>query len=114
MRIQIDTEDKTIRLEADTMLGEFVESIKKLLPDWESYKLTMGQITYWSHPIVIDRIPISPYSPPYWWTSPITVGTGPGSSDFGSTYCVDLQLNGSSNSTSNTAMSFNDGDTQKY
>lgn len=60
MKIQIDTTAKIVKVEESVNLGRFVEAIKNMLPDWKSYALESGSITYW-----IDPYPVTPYTP--WW-----------------------------------------------
>jgi len=67
MKIQIDTEAKTIKLEGQVILSEFIDKIEKLFPDgaWKEYKLETNTIIQnWGNPIVIN-----PYNP-YQFTSP--------------------------------------------
>jgi hypothetical protein len=71
MKIQIDTEAKTIKLEGQVSLAEFVEKIKKLFPEnaWKDYKLEANTVIQnWTNPIVIREYPIYPYSQnPFWY-----------------------------------------------
>lgn len=58
MRIQLDTKLKTIRVEETVNLGEFVKAIKKILPDWEDYKIEQSFTTtyYPYYPIQYQNI----------------------------------------------------------
>jgi len=68
MRLQIDTKEKTIRVEDPVNLKELIDSIKNLLPDgaWKEFTLESAVIKGWVSPIIIDRYP--PYNP--WPTYP--------------------------------------------
>lgn len=67
MKIQIDFDNKVIRLENSVNLGEFIDKIKLMLSDWNSFQLeTNVTINNWSNPIIIDRYPTTPYP----WYSP--------------------------------------------
>jgi len=73
MRIQIDTENKTIKLESEVSLDEFFKMIKKLLPNdsWKEFKLLTDSIIYWTNPYPIIIKKYKPYTPPnYPWYSP--------------------------------------------
>lgn len=76
MRIQLDTTNKTIKLENSVSLKEFFSKIKKLLPnnEWQQFTLeTNTTITYWSNPIVIERTyprwEWEPYKSPWYVSS---------------------------------------------
>ncbi|MBC7088650.1 MAG: hypothetical protein H5T96_09345 [Tissierellales bacterium] len=69
MKIQIDTDNKTICLEEKVNLGEFFSKLEELFPDlkWREYTLETGIINYWTNPIIIN--PHIPYPPDsYPWT----------------------------------------------
>lgn len=82
MKLQLDTDNKIIRIEESVNLNELMEVIKKLLPDgqWKEYKIETNSTIIWSNPIVIRDY--NPYNP--WITKPyvpynepyITCGTG--------------------------------------
>ena len=63
MKIQLDTKNKTIKVEESVNLGEFIDFIKKILPDkvWREYKLETSSVINWSSPIIIE--PYKPYKP---------------------------------------------------
>lgn len=68
MKIQLDTTNKTIKLEDNVSLKEFVSKIKKLLPnnEWQQFTLeTNTTITYWSNPIIFKTYPL-------WEREPLT------------------------------------------
>ena len=66
MKIQLDTTNKTIKLEENVKLAEFIKFLKHILPNqWEDFTLeTHTTISYWHDPIVIK-----PYVDP-WWQQP--------------------------------------------
>lgn len=76
MKIELDYDNKVIKLENKTELKNFVETIQNILPDWEEWTLDTNTTINWSNPIVIDRtsnpyIPIQPWwEKPYVWCGP--------------------------------------------
>lgn len=73
MKIQLDTNLKTIKVEENVNLKEFIDFIKIILPDgmWKDYILETNVIINWTNnPIVVN--PYRPYYPePYWpWLQP--------------------------------------------
>ena len=77
MKIQLDTEKKTIKLEQNVELSKLVDLLEGLLPNekWKEFTLeTNTVIQHWSSPIVIrerEIIPSYPRTYP-WWSQPIT------------------------------------------
>ena len=69
MRLQIDTSNKTIKLDEDVNLGDLMEALNRLFPtkDWKEYKLqTNTVINNWCNPIrIVDW--------PGWNPFPITL-----------------------------------------
>jgi hypothetical protein len=64
MKIQLDTEKQTIKLEDSVLLSDLVKTLTRLLPNGEWKKFTLEThtvIEHWSSPIVIER-----YTKPYW------------------------------------------------
>lgn len=78
MKLQINTSEKTLKLEERVNLHELFKLAKQLFPndEWKEYNLeTNTTILNWGNPIVIDRYPVypSPLTQPYtpfWWQSP--------------------------------------------
>lgn len=74
MRIQLDTTNKTIKLEDGVNLKEFFSKVQQILPngEWEDFTLeTNTTIQQWANPIIIKEYP-SPYQPVYrypWYTT---------------------------------------------
>jgi hypothetical protein len=65
MKIQIDTDKKTIKVLENVKLGKLINLLKNLLgKDYEEYLLESGEIQYiyWQNPIYI------PTTWPYWGT----------------------------------------------
>ena len=79
MKIQLDTENKVIKVEEAVNLGELTETLERLLPNgkWKDFKLdTQMQINWTPNQIIIRETPYQPYSPRPWWEQPwITCGT---------------------------------------
>ena len=70
MKIQIDTTNKTLKIEENVKLSKFMDWVKKLLPnnEWKEFTLeTNTTIIGWQNPIYIDRYvePLKPYYPWY-------------------------------------------------
>jgi|SRR6478736_5615492 len=66
MKLQIDTELKTIKLESQTNLKEFFEKIQNFLPDWAEYKLETNVTINWgAYPVYRDPWYTHPYNPHY-------------------------------------------------
>lgn len=76
MKIQLDTENKTLKLEKDVVLSKLIETLEKLLPhgEWKEFTLeTNTVIHHWSNPVVLPSVlpyPVPPYPRPSWpWYS---------------------------------------------
>ncbi len=55
MKLQINDTAKTIKIEGEVNLGEFIEKISKLIPEWKEYTLlTNTIINNWSTPIMVQ------------------------------------------------------------
>jgi hypothetical protein len=79
MKIQLDTDAKTIKIEGNVTIGDFIKKIKLLLPDdWQKYKLeTNTVIQQWASPIIIRNWPIRPWTQPWWGVGAgTTIGGG--------------------------------------
>ena len=63
MKLQLDFDEKTIKIEERVNLGEFFNKLEEILPDlkWREFDLEVGSITNWMNPIIIN--PITPYFP---------------------------------------------------
>lgn len=78
MKLQLDLDNKTIRIEDKVNLSELYDVLKKLLPqgEWKEFSIVTGTQIVWAEPIIINPSPTLPISPYPWWTNPIiTCGT---------------------------------------
>jgi hypothetical protein len=66
MKLQLDTDNKTIKIEDKVNLGDFVEMLEKLLPygKWREFSLETNVSVVWNSPPIV----IEPYRP--WWQQP--------------------------------------------
>jgi hypothetical protein len=76
MKIQLDTENKTIKLEKDVVLSKLIETLEKLLPngEWKEFTLETNTVIHqWSNPVVLPSVipyPVPTYPRPSWpWYS---------------------------------------------
>ena len=96
MKIQIDTKEKTIKVEETVNLGELCKVLDKLLPkEWKSYSLQSGSIIFWSNPIpwvYINPMPIIPLQP-YYSTPPYQVTCSAGTDETYSIYNIEATIN---------------------
>lgn len=71
MKIQLDTVNKTIKLESAEKMEKIVETLKKLFPngEWKEFTLeTNTTIVNWNRPVIIERnIHPAPYISDYPW-----------------------------------------------
>lgn len=75
MKLQINDTAKTIKIEGEVNIGEFIEKISKLIPEWKEYTLlTNTIINNWSTPIMVQGDWVAPptdqpyrpwHEPPY-------------------------------------------------
>jgi len=73
MKLQLDTVNKTIKLEEKVNLNDLFELLQKILPDiWKEFTLEINSVINWTSPIVIKEYPIYPTTwPNYpWYTQP--------------------------------------------
>ena len=71
MKIQLDTTNKTIKIEENVLLSKLIDTLNGLLPnkEWKKYTLeTNTTITHWTAPYIIKEIPV--YPRPYYPTYP--------------------------------------------
>lgn len=72
MKVQIDTDAKTIKLENEVSIGKLIEFLERLNidTDWKEYKLLTNTVIKWNeYPTIIYRdyhYPYNPYGRPYW------------------------------------------------
>jgi len=70
MKIQLDTYNKIIKIENSVNLGDFVNLIKKILPngEWKEFKLEVNSIIQSYEPIIIEPYKLfNPYYPWPWY-----------------------------------------------
>ena len=74
MKIQIDTDNKTITIEEDILLTSFIDNLNSMFPnkEWKSFTLKTNVINNWNQPYIIPMIPTYPTYP---W---VTYETGSG------------------------------------
>ena len=88
MKLEINTQERKIRLLEEVNIGELFTFLEEILPDlkWREYSIE-GSVTYYSsNPIVINPkdltppfqpyTPVSPYYPNYPWITYCTSSTG--------------------------------------
>lgn len=68
MRIQLDTKNKTIKLQEDVKISDLVQELKDLLDrDWENYTLIMSKKVEYVYPPTYtppNNPDTDPYNPP--------------------------------------------------
>jgi len=102
MKLQLDTNEKIIKVEESVNLGELIETLERLLPNetWKGFKLETNTTVNWSSPIIIERYPTKyPYYPTYpWWHEPIVYCTGAyGGGDYSGVANMQTALVGNTN-----------------
>jgi hypothetical protein len=70
MKIQLDTTNKTIKIEESVNLNELFELLNKILPNdtWKEFKLETNTIINWNSTPIIIKKEIWPTYP--WWQQP--------------------------------------------
>lgn len=77
MRLQVDTEAKTIKFDESHKLGKLMTVISGMFPndEWQDYTLIPHIITNWVNPIYWDQLPwATPNPTPFkpWYNGEIT------------------------------------------
>ncbi len=75
MKIQLDTNQKTIRVEESVNLNEFMKAVKNLFPnnEWKEYRIETNTVINWgTYPIYYEPQKFTPY----WWEQPYTICDG--------------------------------------
>lgn len=69
MKIQLDTDNKNIKLEEKVNLGDLEDILEKILPSgkWREFTLEVNTVINWDYPY--KPLIIEPYNP-YPWTYP--------------------------------------------
>jgi len=91
MKLQLDTKEKTIKVEGKVNLNELFEALEKLLPQgaWKEFVLESNTEIVWRDPIYIPY-PTYRYSYPWWQQPIVTYETGTPPSLLEGTYCVQI------------------------
>lgn len=70
MKLQLDTDKKTIKIDESVKLTKLMQVVKKLLPngEWQDFTLvTNTTIQQWTNPIIYKEYHSTL---PYWWQQP--------------------------------------------
>lgn len=69
MKLQLDTTNKTVKVEGSVNLEALFETLHKLLPqeEWKGFSLEANTTIEWTNPIVVPIYPRYPYNPYPWW-----------------------------------------------
>lgn len=76
MKIQIDTDVKTIKVMEDVKLTDLIKAIKNLFPndEWLEYKLETNTVIHnWNYPIIVNPYSHRPH--PWWWQGATSCAT---------------------------------------
>lgn len=80
MKLQLDTQAKTVKVEQSVSLSELVEVLERLLPNgqWKEYQLETNVTIEWNSPTIIYRDRWPYYNPltPYWYAGSGGTTTG--------------------------------------
>lgn len=70
MKIQLDTKEKTIKIEEAINISELVNGIKKLFPNnlWKEFKIETNTTIVWNNPYVIQPSGVYPWGEIPWIT----------------------------------------------
>ena len=98
MKLQLDSEKKTLKIEGNVKMSELVKHLEALLPKdcklghWKDYELECNTIiNNWSYPIVVKDYFYPWYQQPY---ITYTTSTNTGFNEIETTNCVyNLELN---------------------
>ena len=93
MKIQIDTTNKTIKLDSKVELKELIETLDKLFPrqEWKEFTLESSVVfNNWNTPIIIENnnYPVTPNYP--WYSDGSTTGINPNVLLCSGTYNVEV------------------------
>ena len=81
MKMQLDTENKTISIEKEVSFGEMISSLKKLFPEgqWKEFTLKPFVEVKWSNPVIFNPVRPYYYEYPWWDTTKVICGENMGS-----------------------------------
>jgi len=84
MKLQLDTTNKTVKIENDIKVSQLIKTLKSLLPDdWKDFTLqTNVTINNWSSPIYIERHTYPYYYPWYCNASGLNTGSNITTADY--------------------------------
>lgn len=77
MKIQLDTDNKVIKIDESINFGELVETLEKLLPEgkWKEFKLEAEVQVNWANPVITKEVPYQKYllyqKYPWWEQQPM-------------------------------------------
>lgn len=92
MKIQLNTTEKTIKIEEKVNLGELFLFLNQILPDlWREFSIETNSSILWCDPIKVEPW----FYPSYpWWREPIITYGGTGDVDNnslnGGIYCIEF------------------------
>lgn len=95
MKLQLDLDNKIIRLDEKVNLSDLYETLKKLLPqgEWKEFSIETNTTIIWSNPIIYPYYqPTYPIKPFPWYE--ITCGSTVTADSYKlttGTYCIDVQ-----------------------
>lgn len=75
MKLQLDTQNKTVKIEGTVNLEELFETLKRFLPkgEWKQFSLEANTTIEWVNPITVPYYPYYPLNPYPWWDSPYRI-----------------------------------------
>ena len=85
MRLQLDTEAKTIKIENNVKISELIATLKKLMPqgEWKEFELqTNTVINHWSNPVVINDWTYPYYRQPFYCKTGYQIDVNVGKNQF--------------------------------
>ncbi len=78
MKLQLDTTNKTVKVEGSVNLEALYETLQKLLPqgEWKQFSLEANTTITWVNPITVPVYPYYPQNPYPWWNTPYYTTSG--------------------------------------
>lgn len=89
MKLQLDTTNKTVKVEENVKVSQLIKTLKALLPkDWENFTIeTHTVINNWSYPIIIKEPYYEPYRYP-WYSGTLCDSSGDITPENTQKYCL--------------------------